>query len=173
MADESTGATPAPESASAPDSTPAATEDAPLGEAGQKALDAFKARAREAEAKLKELEPLAARAQELEDANKSELEKLTGKLSKTEKEAAEAKARLLRYEVAAEKEVPSKLVPLLTASSKEELEAQADLILENAKPAEPAPDFDGGAREPAPEAKTPEEQHNENVLALLGISPNS
>lgn len=140
-------------------------EDAPLGEAGQKALDAFKERAKEAEKRAKALE---AQIQEREDAEKSELEKTQGRLSKTEKELAEARTKLLRNEVADELEVPSKLRPLLTGSSKEELEAQANLILENAaKPEEPK--FDGGTRESSPDPKDPVEAHAELVTGLLGI----
>ena len=152
-----------------PAATPEATEeprneDEPLGEAGQKALDAFKSRAKEAEKRAKEAE---SKLQEREDAEKSELERAQGKLTKTEQELAEARTILLRNEVADEMEVPSKLRPLLTAASKEELEAQANLILENAaKPEEPK--FDGGARDPSPDPKTPEDALRELVTGLLG-----
>lgn len=113
-----------------------------------------------------------ARAEQYEEQNQSELEKASTRLQRAEKAKTEAEAKLLRYEVAHEKEVPAKLVPLLTAASKEDLEAQADLILENAKPAE-TPEFDGGAREPAPEPKTPEEAHNDFLVGLFkGQKPN-
>ena len=110
---------------------------------------------------------LEAKLAEYEERDKSEMEKLTGKITKAEQRAAEAEAELLRYVVAQEKEVPAKLVPLLTASSREDLEAQAALILENAQ-TPPPPEFDGGAREPAPQPKTPEQEHNEFITALLG-----
>jgi hypothetical protein len=106
------------------------------------------------------------RAQEFEDRDKSEVQKLTGKLTKIEQERDEARAALVRYEVASEKNVPAKLVPLLTGRTREELEAQAALILENAKPADP--DFDGGTREPSPPAQKPEDAHNEFLIGLLG-----
>ena len=118
--------------------------------------------------RVKELE---AKVQEFEDANASAVEKAENKASRAEKRASEAEAKLLRYEVASEKEVPTKLVPLLSATTREELEAQADLIVENAKASAPAPDFDGGARETAPEPKTPEQAHNELFLRELGIAP--
>jgi hypothetical protein len=118
---------------------------------------------------FEELKARAARADELEAQNQSEIEKAQGKLTKAEQRAAEAEAKLLRYEVAQEKDVPAKLVPLLTATDKEGLEAQANLILENAKPGEqPPPEFDGGPREPAPPAKAPAEEHNSLVTALFG-----
>ena len=114
-----------------------------------------------------------AKAQEYEDAQKSELEKAQDRLAKTEAAKAEAEATLLRYEVATTKGVPSQLMELLTGSSQEELERQADLILENAKPAEvPAATFEGGPREPAPEPKEPGQAHNELIVNLLRGSSN-
>lgn len=108
-----------------------------------------------------------ARLQEREDAEKSELERATAKLERAEKAQAEAEARLVRYEVAAEKAIPPKLVPLLTGSTKEELEAQATLILE----AGPTPSFDGGARTPEPDARTADQRHNDTLLEILGVRP--
>lgn len=172
MAEENTtpDATPEKTPDKEPTGTPPATEDAPLGDAGQKALDAFKSRAREAEARVKELQPLADKARELEEAQQTELEKAQAKLTKAEKATATAASKLLRYEVAQEKEVPAKLVALLTATSRDDLLTQADLILENTKAGEVPPDFDGGAREAAPENETPEDAHNAQVLKMLGIN---
>ena len=114
-----------------------------------------------------------AKAQEYEDAQKSELEKAQDKLAKTEEAKAEAEARLLRYEVATAKGVPSQLMPLLTGTSQEDLESQADLILENAKPAEaPQATFEGGPRETAPEPVEPGQAHNSLVVDLLGRANN-
>lgn len=166
-------------------------EDAPVQEAENTAApnDAGEAEAPEAEAqeskqfdeayvkKLRaeaakyrtEAQEAKAKAQEYEDAQKSELEKAQDKLAKTEAAKAQAEATLLRYEVATTKGVPSQLMELLTGSSQEELERQADLILENAKPAEaPQASFEGGPREPAPDPKTPEQAHNELISNLFG-----
>ena len=116
-----------------------------------------------------EAQEVKTKLQEYEDAQKSELEKAQDKLAKTEEAKAQAEATLLRYEVATSKGVPSQLMELLTGSSQEELERQADLILENAKPAEaPQATFEGGPREPAPEPKTPNQAHNELIVGLLG-----
>lgn len=54
---------------------------AELGDEGKRALDAERTRAKAAEARVKELEPLAAKARELEDANRTEVEKLTAALA--------------------------------------------------------------------------------------------
>jgi hypothetical protein len=115
-----------------------------------------------------DLKAKATELDEIKEANASEIEKAQIKTTKAEQRAAEAEAKLLRFDVAQEKEVPAKLVPLLTGKTREELEAQASLILENAKPA--TPDFDGGPRDPAGPAQTPEEEHNEFFLRLMGAS---
>lgn len=113
---------------------------------------------------------------EIKEKGASELEKAQGKLSKAEKERDEARALLLRFEVAKDKEIPAEAVDLLSGTSREELEASADKILSLVKSrseTEPKPDFDGGAREPAEDPKTPEEAHTEAILGLLGVRPNN
>ncbi len=130
----------------------------------------------EAASNRKAAQEAQAKVTEYESANQTELEKLNGRLAKTEKERDEAKSSLLRFEVAAEKQVPAEALELLTGTTREELEAKADKLLELVKSrteTEKAPDFDGGAREPAPDPKRPEDAHNEAVLALLGITPNT
>ena len=110
-------------------------------------------------------------AEELKERDKSELEKALSKVAKAEKAKAEAEVALTRYQVAAEKNVPADALDLLTGDSREELEAKADKLLELTKARTPEPDFDGGAREPAPEPKTPEEAHNDTFLEALGLKP--
>lgn len=114
----------------------------------------------------KEAQEAKAKAQEYEDAQKSELEKAQSKLQRAEQEKADSDAQLRRYEIATEKKVPPALVPLMTAKSREDLEAQADLILENAT-AQPT-SMDGGVRESAPEPKTPNEAHRDFLMNVLG-----
>lgn len=115
-----------------------------------------------------------AKAQEYEDAQKTELERAQDRLTQTEQAKADAEARLLRYEVAAEKQVPAHLLDLLVGDSKEDLEAKADLILENVKPAEaPQATFEGGPREPAPQPVEPGAAHNQLIVDLLGKANNS
>lgn len=162
MADEAAveGQEPAPPAADDAATTP--TDSKTFDEVYVKQLRAEAASSRKAR------QDLEAKIAEFEERDKSETEKLAGKIAKAEQRAAEAESKLLRYEVAQEKNVPAKLVPLLTGSTREVLEAQAALILENAKPAEP--DFDGGPREPAGPAKTPEEEHNDFFLKLMGAT---
>jgi NADPH-dependent glutamate synthase beta subunit-like oxidoreductase len=114
---------------------------------------------------------LEAKLTEYEERDKSELEKLTGKLTKAERDKAEAEAKLLRFEIAAEKQVPADALDLLTGTTREELEAKADKLLELVKSrneSEKTPDFDGGAREPA-DNSDPVAAHNDVILKLAGI----
>lgn len=117
----------------------------PLGPEGEKALEAFKQRAREAE---KERNALRSRVEEFENANKSEQEKLEGKLVDAEKRAESNQTQLLRYEVAAEKELPLKWASRLSGSTKEELEADADELLKEINPG-PRTNHDPGPRDSA------------------------
>ena len=173
MADDTTGDKPADAPAATADDKPSADDSvvaqADKPDAVKAALDAERARAKAAEKKANEL---AAKVEEFESANQSELEKLTGKLTKLEQAKADAEAKLLRFEVAKEKEVPAEAVDFLTGDTREELEAKADKILELVKSRtqnEPEPDFDGGPREPTNDPKTPEQAHNELAAALFGI----
>lgn len=123
-----------------------------------------------------DLKSKAERLDEIEESNRTELERAQGKLSKAEERAGEAEAKLLRYEVASEKKVPPQAVDFLKGTTKEELEASADKLLElvaERTESDPQPDFDGGAREPATDPKKPEQAHDEAVLALLGLAPNT
>jgi hypothetical protein len=79
--------------------------------------------------RVKQLEPLAQKAQELEDASKTETEKLTERLTASERRAQDAELRALRLEVAAEKGLTPAQARRLVGASKEELEADADDLL--------------------------------------------
>jgi transcriptional regulator len=115
-----------------------------------------------------DLKAAAAKLEEIEAANASELEKAQKKAADLEAKLAETSAAALRQKVAAENELPQKLVPFLTATDEEGLAEQAATLLENLKPE--TPDFDGGTREPPAEAKPPEIAHNDVFLAALGLT---
>lgn len=157
--------------------TPAPTEDqtpteAPEAEAETKTFDANYVKSLRAEAARyrKEAAAAKAKAEEYEDAQKTELEKAQARAEKESKVAADATAKLTRFEVATEKGITGNLMELLTGDSREELEAKADLILESVKPAEePTPSFDGGPRETAEEPKDPATAgHNEWLMGVIG-----
>jgi transcriptional regulator len=115
-----------------------------------------------------DLKAAAAKLEEIEAANATELEKAQKKNAELEARLAETSAAALRQKVAAENELPAKLVPFLTATDEEGLAEQAATLLENLKPA--TPDFDGGTREPPADAKPPEIAHNDVFLAALGLT---
>lgn len=105
-----------------------------LGDAGKKALSEERAARRAAEKQAKEL---ADRLREIEDRDKSDQEKAAEKVAAAEKAAADAEQRALRAEVAMAKGLTAAQAKRLVGSTAEELEADADEILE-AFPAKPA-----------------------------------
>ena len=129
--------------------TPAAPEvveepgDNPLGPAGEKALEAFKARARKAESEAKEL---AARVKEYEERDLSEQERLAKAAEEAKVAAESAEAENLRLRIAVEKGLPLDLADRMVGKTREELEADADQLAGFIKPRE-VRDFDGGARQ--------------------------
>jgi len=118
------------------------TEDSPLGPAGEKALEAFKARARKAESEAKEL---AARVKEFEERDLSEQERLAKTAEEARVAAERAESENLRLRIAVEKGLPIDLADRMVGKSREELEADADELAAFIKPPE-VRDFDGGAR---------------------------
>lgn len=101
---------------------------------------------RENAAARKRAQDAEARAKEYEDRDKTEQQKLAEQAQAAGTRADEAETRLLRYEVAAEKNVPTKLAKFLSGSSKEELERSADELLAELGD-QTRTSFDGGARE--------------------------
>lgn len=128
-----------------------ATGDEQLGDAGKKALEAERRKAREA---AKERDTLAARLKEFEDRDKSDSEKAAERLTAAEKRAADAEARATRLDVAFEKGLTPAQAKRLVGNTREELEADADEILRDfpaapATPGRPQGDIGQGARPPA------------------------
>ncbi len=108
---------------------PAATAEpavAPDAEKLASQLEHWKSMARKNEQRAKENAAAAARLTEIEDAQKSEAEKLQAKLEAAERRAAEAEQARLRAEVAQTKGVPA---DLLSGSTEDELQASADALL--------------------------------------------
>jgi hypothetical protein len=121
---------------------------------------------------------------ELKAENQSELEKLTGKVGSLGDENKGLKDENLRLRVALSKGLVGEKADLadrLRGKTQEELEADADKLLSHFSPPEkeedkkeekketpPPPSFDGGPREPAPDAKDPAKAHNELVVGLFG-----
>jgi hypothetical protein len=105
-----------------------------------------------------DLKAKAAKFDELDQASKTEQERLTERLTTAEKRAAELESKALRLEVAAEKGLTTAQAKRLVGATREELEADADELLETFKPAEKAPpavDLDLGTRTTAAASSDP------------------
>lgn len=114
----------------ADDDKPDPADDKPqgeLGDAGKKALDEERKARREAEKRAKEFE---ARLKEIADRDKSETDKLRDQVATLTKERDELNLKVLRHEVAMTKGLTPAQAKRLAGSSREELEADADEILE-------------------------------------------
>mgnify|MGYP001142527256 CR=1 FL=1 len=101
-------------------------------------LEKWKRLARENEKRAKANADAAKRLQEIEDSKKSDLEKLTEAQAAAERRATEAEQRALRLEVAAEKGLTPAQAKRLVGSTREELEADADELLDTFRPSEEA-----------------------------------
>ncbi len=97
----------------------------------------------------KEAETLRLRLKEFEDRDKSETERLSGERDNLKGENGSLAQENLRLRVAIEKELPAELIDRLKGESKEEMEADADQLLELVKAPAKREGFDGGARPPA------------------------
>jgi hypothetical protein len=129
------------------EATPDATESSePQGNAASETD--WKAEARKWEARAKADHDAANKWREFEENQKSEVEKMTDELTRYRTEASEASVKLLRYEIAAQKGIPSEAIELLKGDSREELEAAADklldLIANQSKTNTPKPDMNQG-----------------------------
>lgn len=106
----------------------------------------------------KEAETLRLKLQEFEDRDKSEAEKVAERAKTAEDRATQAESKALRLEVAFEKGLTPAQAKRLVGSTREELEADADELLETFKPAEaqkPDVDLDLGTRTTAATASDP------------------
>lgn len=119
----------------APEPTEPATGDAGADLAAE--VEKWRTLARKHETRAKENATAAARLAEIEDAAKTEAQRLAERAEKAERALQDATLRSLRLEVAAEKGVPA---GLLTGTTAEELAASADALLEfrGAAPKPPA-----------------------------------
>lgn len=109
----------------------------------------------------KEAETLRLKLQEIEDRDKTEAEKVAERAKAAEDRATQAESKALRLEVAFEKGLTPAQAKRLVGTSREELEADADELLETFKPAEPAEpakptvDLDLGTRTTAATSSDP------------------
>jgi len=92
-------------------------------------VEKWKRLARHHEDRAKANADAAIKLKQIEDAGKSEIERLTEQQRASEARAAEAESRALRLEVAAEKGLTPVQAKRLVGSTREELESDADELL--------------------------------------------
>lgn len=124
--------------------------------------------------RLKAAEEKAARLDEIENEGRSELEKLTAKVAEYERKAQEAESRAMRAEVAASKGLTAAQAKRLVGGSLEELEADADELLESFKPQEGTSGnqpHEGKPRENLRGGTDPTQEPEIDVKSLLASIP--
>lgn len=126
------------------DGASSAGADDELPEGAKKALAASRKAERDA---LKRASAAEAKAKEYEDRDKTDQQKQAEETAAAIADAADARAQLLRYEVASEKGLTANQAKRLVGSTKDELLKDADVLLADINPN--ATSFDGGARKPA------------------------
>jgi len=120
----------------------------------------WKAEARKWESRSKENSTAAQRLAEIEEEKKTDEQKVTDRIAAAEKRAADLETQVIRAEVAAAKGIPASL---LHSGTKEELEAEADALIE----------FKG--IQPEPEAKPDKKTYfvaDEGGIPALGKQDN-
>lgn len=127
------------------------TEQATQGtDSGTETVD-WKAKAREWEKRAKENKDAALKLQELEDAKKTETEKLTDKLTTAAQQRDQLASEAMKLRIALRKGVPADLIDRLRGETEEEVEADADALLALVAPKDdstapgPRPDLSQGS----------------------------
>ena len=147
---------------------PPATDDGDaLSEAGRKALDTERKARRDAENRLKELEPLAEEARKRADSEKTELTKVSESLAEERTARQTAERALMRFEVAADKGVQPRHVRFLHGDTKEEVEASADALLAEIGGNGDKPSMPGRPVERLASGKPSAAEEDEDPLALI------
>jgi len=110
--------------------------DPGLAEQGKRALETERKARRKAEADAKAAQDELAALKTASDTSKTETEKLAAKLAELEQRARTAELNALRVEVAQAKGLPARLAARLAGATRDELEADADDLLQVVKPNE-------------------------------------
>lgn len=123
----------------APEQTAETAPEAFDAERAQEKIRKANSEAASLRKRLKEYEPIIVEAQKAKDAQKSETQKLQDRLQEAEQRAAEATSNATRLFAAAEFNIPADLIPLLGTGDEDAIRANAKLLAEKLKPAEPDP----------------------------------
>lgn len=148
-------------------STDTATVDAPPAEATSE-VEKWKALARKNEARAKENAEKAKRLDELEEASKTEQQKLADAAELARKEAAETAAELAKLRAAVKHGLSDDDLELLGTGTAEEIEARAERLAARLKGTTPppAPSSDGQGKQGDPVATGVKQLTREQLAAL-------
>jgi phosphoenolpyruvate synthase/pyruvate phosphate dikinase len=138
------------------------------------ALDEARRDAAKHRTRNKELEPLAKKAQELEDAQKSEAQRLTDQLAAAQRERDTATAEAMRVRIALAHKLDADDIDFLGSGSEEVLtDRAARLAAKNAAAKQPGPPIPGRPVEQLQSgaAPTEEEKPEEVIWRGLGFPP--
>lgn len=108
-------------------------EEEPTVESLQAEVKKWRGLSRKHEKRAKENAAAAKRLKELEDADKTEIERATERAADAEKKAAAAERKALVYSIASRKGLTETQAKRLIGDTEEELEADADDLLESFK----------------------------------------
>lgn len=117
------------------DDSSSGSGDEPLGDSGKRALNRERAARRKAEQDLKDAREELKEVRADQDASKSDMEKVLAKVDGLEKRAVEAERKALVAEVSTAKGLSPAQAKRLQGSTRDELEADADELLDAFTPA--------------------------------------
>jgi hypothetical protein len=160
-----------PDTPDTPEDEPETPPETPPAAGMADEVNKWKTLARKHEREAKANADAARKLAELEDANKSEIERATEAATAAEKRAADAELEVLRLEVGDDKGLTAKQAKRLVGSTREELEQDADEILETfgsrspkAPGGRPREELRGGAD---PTGDEPEELNPRKLAARI------
>jgi len=167
---------PEPDPAADPAPEPTPEPDRPLGPAGEKALEEWKRRAKEAEAAAR---ANAERIREFEDRDKTELQRAQEAAARATAEAEAVRAELLRSRILAEHGLTAEDAEFLPAGAEDDMRAAAQRLAERLaaaapqKPAGPRPDPSQGSGRPVvpTDFRTASRDDFAAELAKYGLRP--
>lgn len=122
--------------------------------------------------RLKELEEKSARLDQIEEAGKTETEKLNAQVAQLTQELSQAQTERLRLEVATSKGLTAAQAKRLVGATQEELEADADELLSTFKPAEtPTPPAPGKPTEALGGGGDPTQEPEPDIRKIVADIP--
>lgn len=119
-------------------------DDEPKGSQPSDDVDAMKKALKKAN---REAEQARLKLKQIEDAGKSETQRITEERDSLKGDLTSAQVQALRFEIALDKGIPKAIAQRLQGATREEMEADADELLKTIGGGKKSPSFDGGAKD--------------------------